>query len=130
MLPTETSMSEPDKLFTDAKAYERLMGRWSRLVAESFLAWLNVSEECHMARHWLRERRIYRGADCSLCAGCRDGNRPVGRPVHLSTLASGRSTARGLQNGNLHSPPDGTMASPHLPQGPGRIQDLSSKNVY
>jgi ubiquinone/menaquinone biosynthesis C-methylase UbiE len=35
-------MSEPDKLFTDGKAYERLMGRWSRLVAEGFLDWLNA----------------------------------------------------------------------------------------
>src|SRR5437660_3402467 len=35
-------MSEPDKLFTDGKAYERLMGRWSRLVAEVFLDWLSA----------------------------------------------------------------------------------------
>jgi SAM-dependent methyltransferase len=35
-------MSEPDKLFTDGKVYERLMGRWSRLVAEAFLDWLNA----------------------------------------------------------------------------------------
>jgi SAM-dependent methyltransferase len=35
-------MSEPDKLFTDGEAYERLMGRWSRLVAEAFLDWLNA----------------------------------------------------------------------------------------
>jgi hypothetical protein len=33
-------MSEPDKLFTDGKLYERLMGRWSRLVAKAFLDWL------------------------------------------------------------------------------------------
>jgi len=35
-------MSEAAKLFTDGKAYERLMGRWSRLVAEAFLKWLNA----------------------------------------------------------------------------------------
>ena len=35
-------MSKPDKLFTDGEAYERLMGRWSRLVAEEFLDWLNA----------------------------------------------------------------------------------------
>ena len=35
-------MSEPDKLFTDGKVYERLMGRWSRLIAEPFLDWLDA----------------------------------------------------------------------------------------
>src|SRR3954468_18824093 len=35
-------MSESDKLFTDGKVYERLMGRWSRLVAKPFLDWLNA----------------------------------------------------------------------------------------
>ena len=37
-------MSEPDKLFTDGEAYERLMGRWSRLVAKEFLDWLNAPD--------------------------------------------------------------------------------------
>jgi SAM-dependent methyltransferase len=35
-------MSEANKLFTDGEAYERLMGRWSRLVGEGFLDWLDV----------------------------------------------------------------------------------------
>jgi ubiquinone/menaquinone biosynthesis C-methylase UbiE len=35
-------MREPDKLFTDGEVYERLMGRWSRIVAETFLAWLKL----------------------------------------------------------------------------------------
>jgi ubiquinone/menaquinone biosynthesis C-methylase UbiE len=35
-------MSKPEKLFTDGQAYERLMGRWSRLVAQVFLNWLNA----------------------------------------------------------------------------------------
>lgn len=35
-------MSGPDKLFTDGEAYERLMGRWSRMVGEAFLGWLDV----------------------------------------------------------------------------------------
>lgn len=35
-------MSEPDKLFTDGAAYERLMGRWSRVVGEVFLDWVNA----------------------------------------------------------------------------------------
>jgi ubiquinone/menaquinone biosynthesis C-methylase UbiE len=30
------------ELFTDGKAYERMMGRWSRLVGETFLAWLDL----------------------------------------------------------------------------------------
>ena len=35
-------MSEADRLFTDGEAYERLMGRWSRLVGVKFLDWLDV----------------------------------------------------------------------------------------
>lgn len=35
-------MSEADRLFTDGEAYEQLMGRWSRLVGEAFLDWLDV----------------------------------------------------------------------------------------
>ena len=35
-------MGQADKLFTDGEAYERLMGRWSRLVGEVFLDWLGV----------------------------------------------------------------------------------------
>jgi ubiquinone/menaquinone biosynthesis C-methylase UbiE len=37
-------MSIPEKLFTDGEAYERLMGRWSRLVAKEFLDWLNAPQ--------------------------------------------------------------------------------------
>ena len=33
-------MSEPAKLFTDGAAYERMMGRWSRVTGEGFLDWL------------------------------------------------------------------------------------------
>jgi ubiquinone/menaquinone biosynthesis C-methylase UbiE len=32
----------PQNLFTDGKAYERLMGRWSRLVGEKFVDWLDA----------------------------------------------------------------------------------------
>ena len=35
-------MSKGDRLFTDGEAYERLMGRWSRLVGKTFLGWLDV----------------------------------------------------------------------------------------
>jgi ubiquinone/menaquinone biosynthesis C-methylase UbiE len=30
------------ELFTDGEAYERMMGRWSRLVGETFLAWIDL----------------------------------------------------------------------------------------
>lgn len=33
-------MSQPPNFFTDGEAYERQMGRWSRLVGEQFLEWL------------------------------------------------------------------------------------------
>src|ERR1700722_13417104 len=35
-----SDMSEAASVFTDGEAYERRMGRWSRLVSEVFLAWL------------------------------------------------------------------------------------------
>jgi len=35
-------MSQTSDLFTDGQAYERLMGRWSRLAGEAFLNWLDV----------------------------------------------------------------------------------------
>jgi SAM-dependent methyltransferase len=35
-------MNEPPNLFGDGKAYERLMGRWSRLAGEKFLDWLDA----------------------------------------------------------------------------------------
>ena len=33
-----------DQLFSDGEVYERLMGRWSRLVGKAFLAWLGREE--------------------------------------------------------------------------------------
>ena len=35
-------MDAGEKLFTDGQAYERLMGRWSRLVAKTLLGWLGA----------------------------------------------------------------------------------------
>jgi ubiquinone/menaquinone biosynthesis C-methylase UbiE len=35
-------MDKAEELFTDGEAYERMMGRWSRLVGETFLAWLDL----------------------------------------------------------------------------------------
>ena len=37
-------MSEAAQLFTDGKAYERIMGRWSRLAGDSFLDWLDAEK--------------------------------------------------------------------------------------
>jgi ubiquinone/menaquinone biosynthesis C-methylase UbiE len=37
-------VGEPDKFFTDGEAYERLMGRWSRVAAKAFLDWLNPAK--------------------------------------------------------------------------------------
>jgi SAM-dependent methyltransferase len=35
-------VSETAKLFTDGEVYERLMGRWSRLIGEQFIGWLGI----------------------------------------------------------------------------------------
>jgi ubiquinone/menaquinone biosynthesis C-methylase UbiE len=35
-------MAEAHELFSDGAAYERLMGRWSRLIGESFVDWLDL----------------------------------------------------------------------------------------
>ena len=40
--PEEAFMSEAARLFTDGEMYERLMGRWSRIVAEVFLEWIKA----------------------------------------------------------------------------------------
>lgn len=38
-------MSDASISFTDGKAYERMMGRWSRVVGDRFLGWLDVGKE-------------------------------------------------------------------------------------
>jgi SAM-dependent methyltransferase len=38
----EFDMSDVENFFTDGEAYERRMGRWSRIVGEAFLDWLAV----------------------------------------------------------------------------------------
>src|ERR1700692_3246273 len=40
-------MSQPANLFADGKAYERRMGRWSRLAGEKFLDWLDAPKGLH-----------------------------------------------------------------------------------
>jgi SAM-dependent methyltransferase len=66
-------MDAADQLFTDGQAYERLMGRWSRLVAKTFLGWL----EAPAGLRWLdvgcgngafTEELIARGAPASVTA--------------------------------------------------------------
>jgi len=42
LLRPEARKTQPDALFTDGAAYERLMGRWSRLVGAIFIDWLAV----------------------------------------------------------------------------------------
>jgi ubiquinone/menaquinone biosynthesis C-methylase UbiE len=37
-------VSEVENFFSDGEAYERRMGRWSRVVGEVFLDWLAVAE--------------------------------------------------------------------------------------
>ena len=62
------------ELFTDGEAYERMMGRWSRLVGETLTdGWLGV-KELRMARCRLWQRCFHRRDYCSLrsCHGDRD----------------------------------------------------------
>ena len=40
-------MNAPANLFTDGKAYERLMGRWSQLAGARFLDWLDPPQRLH-----------------------------------------------------------------------------------
>lgn len=46
---TSALTNPPEIRFDDGAAYEVLMGRWSRLVGEKFLAWLRPAPD----RHWL-----------------------------------------------------------------------------
>ena len=40
----EFDMSEVENFFTDGEAYERRMGRWSRIVGEAFLNSLRLAQ--------------------------------------------------------------------------------------
>lgn len=42
-------MNAPANLFTDGKAYERLMGRWSQIAGAKFLDWLDPPKD----RYWV-----------------------------------------------------------------------------
>ncbi len=42
-------MTQPSEMFADGAAYERMMGRWSRLVGAQFLKWINVPQ----GKSWL-----------------------------------------------------------------------------
>jgi ubiquinone/menaquinone biosynthesis C-methylase UbiE len=43
----ELGMNEAPNLFTDGKAYERLMGRWSQVAGAKFLDWLDAPKGLH-----------------------------------------------------------------------------------
>ena len=58
-------MNAPPNLFTDGKAYERLMGRWSQVAGAKFLDWLDSAERTELDRCRLRQWRLYRSADCA-----------------------------------------------------------------
>ena len=40
-------MSDPGQMFSDGKVYERMMGRWSKLVGRIFLDWLAAPKGLH-----------------------------------------------------------------------------------
>jgi len=42
-------MSQPSEMFNDGQAYEKLMGRWSRLVGDQFINWIDVPA----VKNWL-----------------------------------------------------------------------------
>jgi SAM-dependent methyltransferase len=43
--PKEFPMTEPGAMFSDGKVYERMMGRWSKLVGRIFLDWLDPPQD-------------------------------------------------------------------------------------
>jgi ubiquinone/menaquinone biosynthesis C-methylase UbiE len=45
MMGRSDAMSQAANLFDDGEAYERLMGRWSRLAGEKFLDWLGAAKD-------------------------------------------------------------------------------------
>ncbi|HEU5274521.1 MAG TPA: class I SAM-dependent methyltransferase [Xanthobacteraceae bacterium] len=46
LFPSDLEMSRTSRLFADGEAYERLMGRWSRVAGEIFLEWLDIPANC------------------------------------------------------------------------------------
>lgn len=42
-----TPLTIPPDTWTEGTAYDRFMGRWSRLIAESFLPWLDLPPQAH-----------------------------------------------------------------------------------
>ncbi len=82
-------MNAPANLFTDGKAYERLMGRWSQLAGARFLDWLDPPQRSALGRRRLRQRRLYRSADRARFAERRHWHRPLGRPDRLRANAAG-----------------------------------------
>jgi hypothetical protein len=67
-------MGQADKLFTDGEAYERLMGRWTRLVGEVFLDGLDVPKDLRWLDVGCGNGAFYSGAYCSLCPSYSHGD--------------------------------------------------------
>src|ERR1700730_9143089 len=40
-------MSDASQMFSDGKAYERMMGRWSKLAGATFIDWLDAPKGLH-----------------------------------------------------------------------------------
>ena len=76
-----------EQLFTDGKAYEELMGRWSRVAGAAFLDRLDVPE----AMRWLDAGCGNGGLDPDLfvCAGRGERDRSVGGATRLCAEPAG-----------------------------------------
>ena len=119
-------MNAPTNLFTDGKAYERLMGRWSQVAGAKFLDWLDAAKRPALDRCRLRQRRLYRSADCARCAVSGDRHRSFGRPDRLRAHAAGnearaisrrRCAGLAVRRQQFRRSIDG--AGHHLPERPG-----------
>ena len=49
-------MTDPPNQFGDGAAYERMMGRWSHLVGDKFLDWLDAPKGLRELREHLRAK--------------------------------------------------------------------------
>jgi hypothetical protein len=88
-------MTETPNLFADGKAYERLMGRWSRLAGEKFLDWLDAPKKLKWLERRLRQWRLHRSADREVLAGGRHRRRSIRRPTRLCA-GEGGDKGRGI----------------------------------
>ena len=61
-------MTGPGQMFSDGKVYERMMGRWSKLVGRIFLDWLAAPKSLHW---YFVSRPRSNGRVCSLAGSLR-----------------------------------------------------------